>query len=117
MPVLIIHGVDPKIPKTELVSLIGALQGAIASIGPLDLRQNQTTVWFPPDLVDDGLGDEIIIFVKGLYQRPERTSEVFDRLKLAIIEEVRKSFPQVLLVEVFIEPINENLCLSWDPGK
>lgn len=116
MPVLIVHGVEPATSELDLLNLITGFQTAIARIKPLGLKEDQITVWFPKDLYGKDLGEEIIIFVKGLYRKSERTSEVLARLKEAVLNEARISFPSALLIEVFIEPIDQELCLAW-PAK
>jgi len=110
MPILVVLGVSEETSKLSLSALIGAYQQEIARIKELGLKPEQVSVFFPRDLVLDGLGEEIIVLVQGLLEKPERTLEVINRLKKAIGEETRKSFPKTGLVEVFVSQTKSDFC-------
>jgi hypothetical protein len=59
-------------PQYDLEVLVGRLQEATSHHIP-DLARAQVSVFFPMDLLQKGIGEEIIIFVDGLLKKPERT--------------------------------------------
>jgi hypothetical protein len=63
------------------------------------------TCLFPPDLMKYGLGEEIIIEVTGLFDKPERTDEVRQRLAKSLGENVHVLYPRAK-VECTVEVIN-----------
>lgn len=71
----------------------------IAGIKELNLMPSEISVFYPRDLMQEGLGEEIIVFVDGLFDKPERTEAV--RKELA--ETVAKN-QGTNLVECLIRP-------------
>jgi hypothetical protein len=59
-----------------------------------------------------GLGEEIIVEVSGLYERPERTKEVRDGLAAALGKVVKETYPEAN-VEVFIFTFNPDASGFW----
>ena len=80
-----VYGVPETVEKTELESLIGQIQRGVASVQELKLNKDQVTVFFPKDLVPAGLGEEIIIFIKGLIGYSERTPAVKRKLRKSVL--------------------------------
>lgn len=110
MPIINIQGM-PRDPnnETNLVKCMEAVQKAVASVPELGLTSDQVTVFFQADLLNQGLGDEIIVEVQGLYKKDERTPEVLEALRNEIRDAVRKyaddHIPQCSLIEVRIGPM------------
>lgn len=111
MPILIVYGM----PKSTigLKNLIKCLQESVSSVTELYLEENQITVLFPPDLVDEGLGEELICIVEGLIKKRNRTPEVLKQLAEKIRETLKifsiPNIPNCTLVEVFVK--------KFDPEK
>lgn len=100
MPILFLSGVLPTTPQTSLEQLIKALQtGTAQSLG--DISEGDVTVFFPQDLCLAGLGEEIIISVEGLYEKPERSDEVLRKLATAVARVVHLWFP-LSKIECFV---------------
>ncbi len=85
----------------------------VVSVRELGLRdENDMTCLFPPDLMKYGLGQEIIVEVTGLYDKPERTLEVRNKLAGRIGTAVKACYPDAK-VEVFIYPFNPEVGGFW----
>lgn len=102
MPIVFIYGVHPDMPnKAELIPKI---QKAVESVKNLELSRHQVTVYMPGDLVKEGLGEEINVFVEDLHAKPGRTDaerdELADKLKKACLD----FFPNNPLVECVVPP-------------
>lgn len=68
---------------------------AVSRISELDFSdQNDMVCLFPPDLMRDGLGEEIIIEISGLLKKPERTAEVRQRLAASVGSAVNALYPK-----------------------
>ena len=78
MPVLTVKGMPGDIDPKHLESLaarLGLLTGTL-----LGLPINKVSIFFPVDLLQTGLGAELICIVDGLFDKPERTREVRQRM-------------------------------------
>lgn len=80
----------------------------VADIEELGLKKDQVSIFFPRDLMSQGLGEEIIVFVEGLMEKPERTNAVRRRLATNLIDEVSQSFLKTNTIECFVRPFNVN---------
>jgi hypothetical protein len=108
MPVLIVHGLPTNTPEVDLKVLIDALQ-RVTSKAFYDVAPGQVSVFFPKDICDAGLGEEIIVFVQGLYEKPERSDDILLKLAISIAQEVKVRFPDAD-VECFITTQNPKHC-------
>lgn len=108
MPIIEIWGVPDTVPPEKLVLLIADIKREVSEIRALGLTEKQITIFFPRDLVSDGLGEEIIIFVKGLFDKPERTGEVrwglANKLKDRCCSFFVNLLPNEFLVECLLDP-------------
>ena len=110
MPVVIVYGIPDDFSEEKIEhELFPDLMEAIIDIKELDLQEDQVNFFFPPERMKMGLGEEINIFVEGLFERPERTNEVRKRLAKSVAKAARKSFPKTKLMECFIRPFDPNL--------
>lgn len=106
MPALIIYGV-PEDKSGILEELTDELINTVAhSVKELKLKTSDVSCFYPKDLMSKGLGEEIIIFVDCLTDKPERTEEVRNRLANAIVETTLRFFRDANLIECFIRPFN-----------
>ena len=111
MPILTIHGVPEDMPKKALERYWKDLRKEVASIPELNLKAEQVSAFFPSDRLSTGLGEEIIIFVDGLFERPDRTTEVQNELAGALVKITAKHFRRnPLLVECFVRSFNPATC-------
>lgn len=108
MPVVTVYGIPEE--TIGLIDLMKEIQVTVSSISELQLTSDQITVFFPKDLVTEGLGDEIIVDVQKLTDKLERTEKVLNNLaeKLAnmVINKVR--IPNLIFVEVFVQCFGSN---------
>lgn len=120
MPIITVWGLS-EISERRMIKLYENIQEAVVfGIKELELMPKDVTVLFPPDKMAYGLGDEIIVFVDGLFEKPERTDEVRSRLAEKIGKEIKFFFerhtseyevekPPIKMpksIEVFIRPFN-----------
>ncbi len=103
MPVIFVNGTPDRYPKDKLKEFLKELQNAGQDNPSLRLRPNQVSVFFPEDRLKEGLGEEIIIFVKGLFDYSSRTLRVRNEYAEILGKIAKKFFPKALLVECFIE--------------
>ena len=89
---------------------------AVVSVKELGLlNQRDMTVLFPPDMMQYGLGTEIVIEVTGLYEKRGRNEGTRTRLAAALGKAVLRLFPDAL-VECNIDPyIRRTAC--WRSRK
>ncbi len=108
MPVVIVHGMPDNTPGLE--DLIGRIQSGIASIPELELQASEISVFFPRDLVQLGLGEEVIVSIERLFEKPERTLKIRQRLALSVASVIEDfalaHLPQCKLVEIFVNTFN-----------
>lgn len=108
MPVITVNGVPPDTKNLE--TLWNNLRHEISRINALELSKDQITVFFPADLLAEGLGEEIIVFVNGLFPKPKRTFEVLrlmaQNIAFVIERFAKEHWPQCQLIEVFVIPFN-----------
>ena len=111
MPIVTVLGVPKDKDEFFLSQLLGAIREEISLVKELGLCTDQVSVFFPSDLYQPGLGEEICISV-ALYEKPERTEEVIHRMAAAIQQKVKKGFFPDSLVEVMPQMLNPKHCSS-----
>lgn len=109
MPVIIAYGIPSQTKLHDLEKFCNALIQRTAAVEELELTEKEVSCFFPRDLMDTGLGEEIIIFVEGLFETPQRTEEVRNRLADRLAECGKKFFPEADVCECFIKPFNPKL--------
>ncbi|MFA6417226.1 MAG: hypothetical protein WCW61_03485 [Patescibacteria group bacterium] len=114
MPVLTFCGLPEITDPVELEEFSATLAKIIAYRVPeLRIKASDISIYFPHDLSMKS-GKEIIIFVDGLVDKPERTEEVRKKMAEVIAETTSAAFPKANLVECFIRPFNpEQGFHSW----
>ncbi len=106
MPIIKVWCLPANQSEHELRMLHKIIVGAVISVKELGLKdQNDMTCLFPPDLMKYGLGEEIIVEVTGLFDKPERTDEVRQRLAKELGEAIHILYPNAK-VECTVEVIN-----------
>ncbi len=104
MPILIIYGTPTETEQATLEIFAELMRQRAADVEELGIKKEQVSIFFPSDLMSQGLGEEIIVFVDGLTEKPERTEKVKRKLVLNLVDEVHQSFPNASLVECIIRP-------------
>lgn len=84
MPIISIPLVPPSIDQKVLRKLVEDVQAAAASIPELGITADDVTVLLPADILSWGVGSELPVTVNGLFKKPERDTEVLNRLWSAI---------------------------------
>ncbi len=91
----------PKAPEKRLFELSKGFDRILAGFAKkLGFNKNRKCYLFPADMMETGLGEEILIEVSGLSQRP-RTSKVLDDLQVFATElavEVTRFYPKARVV-------------------
>ncbi len=92
MPVLTIYGMPPDLKDSSALThlVLEELPRAVAAVEELGVKPGQVTAFVPSDLVNEALGEEIIVFIEGLWMRKERTPEVRQRLADAVLDCMRR---------------------------
>lgn len=109
MPVIKVWCLPPNQDEEALNRLHQTIVGAVCRIQELGLRgQEDMTCLFVPDLMKYGLGEEIIIEIGGLFNKPERTPEVCQRLALSVGASVSALYHNAK-VECFVQ--------TFDPAQ
>lgn len=97
----------PEVGEPKLNSLHQALVQAVRNVPEIGVAdEKDMTCLFPSDMMKYGLGTEIIIEVTSLYERPDRITEVRNRLAQELVDAVHGQFPDTELIECFINPFN-----------
>jgi len=104
MPVLILLGV-PKHQQTT--KFVDALKQRIYAMEILKLTEKDISIRFISD--DGARASEIIIFIEGLFDKPERTEEVRNTLADRVAQCAKSHCREVQQVECFIHPFDQRI--------
>ena len=114
MPIIEVKGIPDGTPKLE--QLLEDIRTAVASVAELRVSREQVTVFLDRDHVQKGLGEELCVYIIGLYRRNDRTPEVLNRLAQAIAG-VLDSFARVHLPQCTCVEIPKPILVNEDdPG-
>lgn len=103
--------------KLLTIKLENDILSAVVEIEELALKFKDIMVFFPPDKIKKEFDEEIIVFVDGLFEKPEYTEEVKNLLAEKIGKAVRSYFENYRdktiawgkvprLIEVFVRSFN-----------
>lgn len=109
MPVIVVYGLPEQLSEENIESVYEGLAAVVLQVEELKLQKHQITFFFPPDRMKMDLGKEIVIFVFGLTDKPERTEAVRAQLASNLMNQAKLNFPSAELVECFVYPFN----LAW----
>ncbi len=107
MPIIFIYGVPGDHDVPELEKLMDRIKKTTSSVEELKISTDNISVFFPPDLVSAGLGEEIVVMVEGLFDKPERTTEVRQDLANRLALLVYEFFPRAA-IEVLVKKFTQN---------
>lgn len=107
MIVLFVYGV-PEETTGILGEFTATLINTVAySTKEFKLEGKDIACFFPKDLMAQGLGEEVVIFVDGLTEAPERTEAAKNSLALAICRTTHLFFPDTNNIECVIRPFSQ----------
>jgi hypothetical protein len=113
MPVIKVWCLSPmRDMEDKLRKLYEAIVAAVVEIPELGLKDGRDmTVLFPSDMMQFGLGKDIVVEVDGLFVKPERTREVRQALALSLVDTIWNwdRTQTIQNVECFVR--------SFDPAK
>ena len=113
MPLIHIEGMpgDNVVSAEWLLKLIDQIQQAVAKLPVFNIPADEVFVFFPVDRVKEGLGEELIASVSGLFEQPERTPEVMRTMQEAVCDVLeifaKRHLPMCKIVEV-LPPMTMN---------
>jgi hypothetical protein len=111
MPVLTVKGMPRDVEQGLLKELVNQLRMTVCV--PLRLEPFDVSVFIPADLLCEGLGEELVCFVEGIFEWSERTTAVRDNTARAALEILRlfawRFLPQCEKVEVICTRFNQNV--------
>ena len=122
MPVILLLGIPAGLEDSEGLKglILEKLPQAVAGIVELGLETKQVVTFAPRDLLQEGLGNEIIAFIDGLYTLPERTQEVKMHLAQAVCQALIEfkdwCLPECTMIEVFTRSLDTSSegFASWE---
>lgn len=106
MPILIIYGVPSHTAPEHLLNFMVSMQETTSNVKALKVKENQVSVFCPPDLVKTRAKKEIVVWVQGLFEKKTRTKKVKDKLATELVKCAREFFPDTHLIECFVESFN-----------
>ncbi|OGD67461.1 hypothetical protein A2442_03080 [Candidatus Campbellbacteria bacterium RIFOXYC2_FULL_35_25] len=106
MPIIKVWCLPANQTEEMLNKVHQSIVSAVVGIYELGLKdENDMTCLFVPDLMSYGLGEEIIIEISGLFEKPERTQGVRQRLALNVGLGIKRLYPKAK-VECFVASFN-----------
>lgn len=90
MPLVTVYGIPATIPENTGITLITEIQRAVAAVPELGILAEEVEVYFPVDIVQSDLGESFSVTMEGLFDKPERTPEVRNRLAEMIAEATKR---------------------------
>lgn len=114
MPIIDARAAWNKLPLSVSNALYRDLKVAIAGIATLQLKPEQISCQFNVPYICDE--KEIIVFVVGLFAKPNRTQKARQQLADVIRDTVLRHFPEHF-VEVFIEPFDPKKGFATSPQR
>lgn len=109
MPVITVRGM-PSAVADKLVPLMEKLQVVVSKV--LCTGTRSVSVFFPQDLVQVGLGEELVCSIDGMFSAEHRTTtlrnDVAKTTMLTLSLFAEGNLPQCKRVEVFITRFNQD---------
>lgn len=112
MPVIKVWCLPDDLSEEQLKDLYQKIVARTRAVEQLKLGEKDITVLFPADRMKFGLGEEIIVEIGNLFNKPERTDEVLNRLCREVGELLKAEFPNAF-VECAVKTISP-LNGYWD---
>ncbi|MFA6495276.1 MAG: hypothetical protein WC246_03220 [Candidatus Paceibacterota bacterium] len=108
MPVLIVYGIPDDRGELFLERLSNELRKGMAEVVPLRITRDDVSIFFPCNLAQSGLGGEIIVFVDGLFTKPERNGSVRAQVAQKVIQVLSHNirWGDGVKMECFVRPFD-----------
>lgn len=117
VPVLTVYGIPAELQNSLALRalLLEKLPEAASSVPEMEISPDLVTAFAPGDLLDKGLGNEVIVTILGLFSRTKRTAEVLEWFAQAIrdcvVEFAQANVDNCCMVEVF-DVKNPDACFA-----
>ncbi len=113
MPIIKVWCLPENQKEEDLRRLHQNIVAGVVSVPELGLQDEKSvTCLFIPDMMQYGLGSEIVVEVTGLFEKPERTQQVRRLLAAAIGGRVKGLYHKAT-VEVFVYPFSPEVSGFW----
>lgn len=112
MAIIIIKGL-PRLRQRKLEELYLDLRKATCAIKDLELKLDHVAAFSSKDRLRKGSGEQIVIFVFGLFPGIKRTDSVRELLAETLQQNVRKMFPKAKMVQCLVMPFDERNGFSY----
>jgi hypothetical protein len=108
MPIIRVSCLPGNHTELYLRKLHKAIVAAVVSISELGLKgEEDMTTLLSPDMMQYGLGSDIIVEIFGLFEKPARTARVRNRLAEVVGKVLKDLYPKAR-VECFVSPFRIN---------
>lgn len=112
MAIIIIKGL-PRLRQRRLEKLYLDLREATCSIKDLELELDHVVAFSSRDSLRKGAGEQIVIFVVGLFPGIRRTESVRELLASILEQRVREEFYRAKLIQCLVMPFDERNGFSY----
>lgn len=112
MPIVKVFGLPQTLTKPQFVEVLKDLRRKIISavLGVSELKlteEKEVSVYLLNDFLPHTEASELVVEITGLFEKPEHTEEVRNKLAASVGIAVTSLYPRAL-VECFVEPFNQN---------
>lgn len=112
MPVLVVYGVPQRTSSLQINAYLRpGLKEAVAGISELGLSPKEVSVFLHQENTENSgfavSQEDIVVFIDGLFEKPERTDEVLSRLARAVVEKIEEfKLTKYGKIECFVRTFN-----------
>lgn len=121
MPILVVYGMPNSVEG--LIALTMNLRSSVERFPDFELTTSQVSVFYPADVLQEDLGEELIMMIDGFFTKPNRTSALRDQWAKVLCHQLRvfaqESIPHCKKVEVIMRVFdpNFNAFASWEAPR
>ncbi len=112
MAIIIIKGL-PRLRQRKLEELYLDLREATCSIKELELKLDHVVAFSSRDSLKKGAGEQIVVFVVGLFSGIQRTDSVRGILAGTLERSVREWFPKAKMIQCLVMPFDQRNGFSY----
>ncbi|MBT3231054.1 hypothetical protein HN358_04750 [Candidatus Uhrbacteria bacterium] len=111
MPIVKVYGVPNSIDENVLEIFVAGVRNVLPLVTQLGITSENVTVFLVPDMLQKGLGEEVCVEVVGLFDKPERSDAVRQRVAIHLAYTVHthlaSHLPQLELIEVLVPKFDQ----------